>query len=128
MADEIRNTKRVVTRNGRVQIVSYEIESPGNSTTSSLQYGEVTIGVPGEGIQNMKFSEESFRLNVDSSISQLNDPNLQSFTVPKPSIELGAVARVFTALAQVTSPAGTGNTTTGNTTFLPPIGLIPQTK
>ena len=106
MADEIRNTKREVTRNGRGQIVSYEIESPGNSTTSSLQYGEVTIGVPGEGIQNMKFSEESFRLNVDSSISQLNDPNLQSFVVPKPSIEVGATANVIAALVGPPTDSG----------------------
>ena len=123
MADEIRNTKREVTRNGRGQIVSYEIESPGNSTTSSLQYGEVTIGVPGEGIQNMKFSEESFRLNVDSSISQLNDPNLQSFIVPKPSIEVGVTANVIPTIVGI-APQGYSAGTSG-VSFAPTTDVSP---
>ena len=37
--------KREVKRNGRGQIVSYEIEGVFDSTNNSLQYGDVEIGV-----------------------------------------------------------------------------------
>lgn len=84
--------KREIKRNGRGQIISYEIESTNNSTTSSLQYGEVILGTPGAGITVEKYEVNSFSLNVDTRVMELSDEILESYIPPYPLITLGSMA------------------------------------
>ena len=76
--------KREVKRNGRGQIVSYEIEGVFDSTNNSLQYGDVEIGV--DNVMVTKYIESSFNANVDINIAELQDPNLANYKAPNPSI------------------------------------------
>jgi len=80
--------KREVKRNGRGQIVSYEIEGVFDSTNNSLQYGDVEIGV--DNVMVTKYIESSFNANVDINIAELQDPNLANYKAPNPSIVMGA--------------------------------------
>jgi hypothetical protein len=80
--------KREVKRNGRGQIVSYEIEGVFDSTNNSLQYGDVEIGV--DNVMVTKYIESSFNANVDINIAELQDPNLANYKIPNPSIVMGA--------------------------------------
>lgn len=87
--------KREIKRNGRGQIISYEIESTNNSTTSSLQYGEVILGTPGVGIAVEKYEVSSFSLNVDTRVMELGDEILESYIPPYSLITLGSTGRLI---------------------------------
>ena len=82
-------SKREVKRNGRGQIISYEIFTPNDSATTSPQYGDVLLTTPategqsGERLhssavkQTMAFSVNRVRFNNGV---QPTSPNYDPFT------------------------------------------------
>jgi len=85
--------EREIKRNGRGQIVSYEIFGALDSQVQSDSYGKSVFNTNGEiGTKVTKFSESSFNDTIDVSISDeltrpLNDTPL--------NIELGEIALNF---------------------------------
>lgn len=85
--------EREIKRNGRGQIVSYEIYGATNSNIESDSYGKSVFNTTGEiGTKVTKFNESSFNDTIDVSISDelrrpLNDTPL--------NIELGEIALNF---------------------------------
>ena len=84
---------RDIRRNGRGQIVSYEIYGALDSTINSDSYGKSVFNTNGElGTKVTKFNESSFNDTINISISDelrrsLNDTPL--------NIELGEIALNF---------------------------------
>ena len=93
--------EREIKRNGRGQIVSYEIYGATNSNIESDSYGKSVFNTTGEmGTKVTKFNESSFNDTIDITISDelrrpLNDTPL--------NIELGEIALNF-----IVPPANTG--------------------
>jgi hypothetical protein len=85
--------EREIKRNGRGQIVSYEIFGALDSQVQSDSYGKSVFNTNGEiGTKVTKFGESSFNDTIDVSISDelrrpLNDTPL--------NIELGEIALNF---------------------------------
>jgi hypothetical protein len=85
--------EREIKRNGRGQIVSYEIFGATDSGIESDSYGKSVFNTNGEiGTKVTKFNESSFNDTIDVSISDelrrpLNDTPL--------NIELGEIALNF---------------------------------
>ena len=85
--------EREIKRNGRGQIVSYEIYGATNSNIESDSYGKSVFNTTGEmGTKVTKFNESSFNDTIDITISDelrrpLNDTPL--------NIELGEIALNF---------------------------------
>jgi len=108
--------ERQIRRNGRGQIISYEIFGALDSNIESDSYGKSRFTNAGEnGTKVSKFVEDSYNGNIDTTISgelrrPLRDTNL--------NVELGEVALNFVPqLKSSTSSGGTkGNTgSTGGT-------------
>ena len=100
--------ERAVKRNGRGQIVSYEIEVDENGFPLQ-EYGVVEFGANGTVVD--KFEKESFNKQVDIFIEELEFQNI-------PDVELNPKTRVFTPVNYATYGGSSGGTTTtsGGTT------------
>jgi len=117
--------ERAVKRNGRGQIVSYQIEVDENGFPLQ-EYGIVEFGANGTVVD--KFEKESFNKQVDIFIEELEFQNI-------PDVEFNPKTRIFTPLNYITyggsssggsssggssgggggSPSGgSGNTSVGN--------------
>ena len=84
--------ERAVKRNGRGQIVSYEIEVDENGFPLQ-EYGIVEFGANGTVVD--KFEKESFNKQVDIFIEELEFQNI-------PDIEFNPKTRIFTPLNYIT--------------------------
>lgn len=121
--------ERAVKRNGRGQIVSYEIDVDENGFPLQ-EYGIVEFGANGTVVD--KFEKESFNKQVDIFIEELEFQNI-------PDVDFNPKTRIFTPLNYITyggsssggsssggsstsagsgSPAGTGSPG-GSGTFNP---------
>ena len=102
--------ERAVKRNGRGQIVSYEIEVDENGFPLQ-EYGIVEFGANGTVVD--KFEKESFNKQVDIFIEELEFQNI-------PDVEFNPKTRIFTPLNYITyggsSTSGGTTTTSGGTT------------
>jgi|SRR6056300_225946 hypothetical protein len=102
--------ERIVKRNGRGQIVSYEIEVDENGFPLQ-EYGTVEFGANGTVVD--KFEKESFNKQVDIFIEELEFQNI-------PVVEFKPKTRIFTPLNYQTyggsSTSGGTTTTSGGTT------------
>jgi hypothetical protein len=98
--------ERAVKRNGRGQIVSYEIEVDENGFPLQ-EYGVVEFGANGTVVD--KFEKESFNKQVDIFIEELEFQNI-------PQINYNQKSRIFTPLNYQTYSGGTTTTTSGGTT------------
>lgn len=96
--------EREIKRNGRGQIISYEIFGALDSQVQSDSYGKSVFNTTGEfGTKVTKFNQSSFNDTIDISISDelrrpLNDTPL--------NIELGEVALNF--IVSQPNPTGGG--------------------
>lgn len=84
--------ERAVKRNGRGQIVSYEIEVDENGFPLQ-EYGIVEFGANGTVVD--KFEKESFNKQVDIFIEELEFQNI-------PDVEFNPKTRIFTPLNYIT--------------------------
>lgn len=85
--------EREIKRNGRGQIVSYEILGAQDSQVQSDSYGKSTFNTNGEiGTKVSKFNESSFNDTIDTSIS---DELRRPFNSVPLSQELGEIALNF---------------------------------
>ena len=84
--------ERAVKRNGRGQIVSYEIDVDENGFPLQ-EYGIVEFGANGTVVD--KFEKESFNKQVDIFIEELEFQNI-------PDIEFNPKTRIFTPLNYIT--------------------------
>jgi len=104
--------ERAVKRNGRGQIVSYEIEVDENGFPLQ-EYGIVEFGANGTVVD--KFEKESFNKQVDIFIEELEFQNI-------PDVDFNPKTRIFTPLNYITyggsssggSSGGSGGTSSGN--------------
>lgn len=105
--------ERIVKRNGRGQIVSYEIEVDENGFPLQ-EYGTVEFGVNGTVVD--KFERDSFNKQVDIFIEEIEFQNI-------PVVDFKPKTRIFTSLnyqtyggssSGGTSSGGSGNTSAGN--------------
>ena len=95
--------ERAVKRNGRGQIVSYEIEVDENGFPLQ-EYGIVEFGANGTVVD--KFEKESFNKQVDIFIEELEFQNI-------PQVDYNPKSRIFTPLNYITYGGGTTTTTSG---------------
>ena len=81
--------ERDVTRNGRGQIVSYEISGVSDSTQDTLQYGKVFLPTFENGATKVeKLNRQSFEQHIDTSFSdELLVPN----TTVSPQININEI-------------------------------------
>jgi len=84
--------ERAVKRNGRGQIVSYEIEVDENGFPLQ-EYGIVEFGANGTVVD--KFDKDTFNKQVDIFIEELEFPNI-------PIVELSPKTRIFTPVSYTT--------------------------
>lgn len=85
--------EREIKRNGRGQIVSYEIYGATNSNIETDSYGKSIFNTNGEvGTKVSKFNESSFNDTIDVSISDELRRPLNSVPL---SQELGEIALNF---------------------------------
>ena len=95
--------ERAVKRNGRGQIVSYEIEVDENGFPLQ-EYGIVEFGANGTVVD--KFEKESFNKQVDIFIEELEFQNI-------PQVDYNPKSRIFTPSNYITYGGGTTTTTSG---------------
>lgn len=82
-------TDRIIKRNGRGQIVSYEIMGVNDSTISTLQYGKVLFKIAGQsGTYVDKYNSTSFSNEINVVVS---DELIDSDTIINPQITLGDI-------------------------------------
>lgn len=80
---------RTIKRNGRGQIVSYEIVGVNDSTVSTLQYGKVLFKIAGQsGTYADKYNSTSFSNEINVVVS---DELIDSDTIINPQITLGDI-------------------------------------
>lgn len=80
---------RTIKRNGRGQIVSYEIIGVNDSTISTLQYGKVLFKIAGQsGTYVDKYNSTSFSNEINVVVS---DELIDSDTIINPQITLGDI-------------------------------------
>jgi hypothetical protein len=80
---------RTIKRNGRGQIVSYEIVGVNDSTVSTLQYGKVLFKIAGQsGTYADKYNFTSFSNEINVVVS---DELIDSDTIINPQITLGDI-------------------------------------
>lgn len=108
--------ERQIRRNGRGQIISYEIFGALDSNIESDSYGKSRFTNAGEnGTKVSKFVEDSYNNIIDTTISDelrrpLRDTNL--------NVELGEVALNFIPITQSSTSSGgnsSGGTSSGGT-------------
>ena len=99
--------ERAVKRNGRGQIVSYEIDVDENGFPLQ-EYGIVEFGANGTVVD--KFEKESFNKQVDIFIEELEFQNI-------PDVDFNPKTRIFTPLNYITyggSSSGGSSTSAGS--------------
>ena len=96
--------EREIKRNGRGQIISYEIFGALDSQVQSDSYGKSVFNTTGEfGTKVTKFNESSFNDTIDISIS---DELRRPLSDTPLNIELGEVAVNF--IVSQPNPTGGG--------------------
>jgi hypothetical protein len=96
--------EREIKRNGRGQIISYEIFGALDSQVQSDSYGKSVFNTTGEfGTKVTKFNESSFNDTIDISIS---DELRRPLSDTPLNIELGEVALNF--IVSQPNPTGGG--------------------
>ena len=96
--------EREIKRNGRGQIISYEICGALDSQVQSDSYGKSVFNTTGEfGTKVTKFNESSFNDTIDISIS---DELRRPLSDTPLNIELGEVALNF--IVSQPNPTGGG--------------------
>ena len=112
--------ERQIRRNGRGQIISYEIFGALDSNIESDSYGKSRFTNAGEnGTKVSKFVEDSYNNIIDTTISDelrrpLRDTNL--------NVELGEVALNFTTVTRSSTSSGAKGSTGGSPTGGSPSG------
>ncbi len=106
--------ERAVKRNGRGQIVSYEIQVDENGFPLQ-EYGVVEFGANGTVVD--KFEKESFNKQVDIFIEELEFQNI-------PQIDYNQKSRIFTPLNYQTYSAGTTTAISGGSSGNTSVGTI----
>lgn len=114
---------RTIKRNGRGQIVSYEIIGVNDSTVSTLQYGKVLFKIAGQsGTYVDKYNSTSFSNEINVVVS---DELIDSDTIINPQITLGDIISEndTRAVGSGAPNVGTGGGSSIDTAAVAPFGI-----